>query len=175
GYIADRNNSLDWLFAVDGGDQPEDGLYPANAAVYVEGSTTYEWVLAQERLLENPERWAELYGSRPTFVFSTRDLPVPAGADVRVVSGDVRDALPQIRDAAGGGDVWIVGGGELAAQFADAGALDRICLSIAPVALDGGAPLLPRRLGSDRLRLLSARAAGQFVRAEYEVVQTTAQ
>lgn len=169
GWIADQQNSLDWLFSVEAGEAPADGLWPAEARVLVEGSTTYEWVLAHEGLLERPERWTELYGDKVTFVFTSRDLPVPAGADVRFLSGDVATALPVIREAAAGSDIWVVGGGELAGQFFDAGALDEIALSVAPVALDGGAPLLPRRIESDRLRLRSAGAVGQFARLVYEV------
>lgn len=67
------------------------------------------------------------------------------------------------------GDIWIVGGGDLAGQFLDADALDEIALSVAPVALTGGAPLLPRRVGSERLRLTSATAVGPFARLVYAV------
>ena len=169
GWIADESNSLGWLFAVDGGDHPDEGLFPAEAAVMVEGSTTYEWVLAESDLLAHPEKWQEFHGERPTFVFSTRALPVPAGADVRFVQGPVLDALPAIREAAAGGDIWVVGGGDLAGQFLDAGVLDEIALSVAPVALTGGAPMLPRRVESDRLRLVSDRAVGQFARLVYAV------
>lgn len=170
GFIADDDNSLEWLFAVDGGDQPEDGLYPANADVLVEGSTTYLWVLNQESLLESPQRWSELYGDKVTFVFTSRDLPVPTGADVRFLSGDVRDALHTIRAAAGDSDIWVVGGGELAGQFLDADALDQIAISLAPAVLTGGAPLLPRVVEPNRLRLVSAHAVGQFARVIYDVV-----
>ena len=104
-----------------------------------------------------------------TFVFTTRDLPIPEGADVTLVSGDVTDVLPRLREAAGDADIWVVGGGDLAGQFLDAGALDEIAVSVAPVLLTGGAPLLPRRLESDRLRLVSAKAVGQFARLVYAV------
>ena len=170
GFIADENNSLDWLFAVEGGEQPAAELMPADAAVLVEGSTTYEWVLNHEDLLAHPERWSGFFGTKPTFVFTTRELPVPTGADVRFVSGDLAAALPAIRAAAGDGDIWVVGGGELVGQFLDAGALDEIAVSIAPATLASGAPLFPRRVGPDRLRLVSARAVGQFARLVYEVV-----
>jgi dihydrofolate reductase len=169
GFLADDQNSLAWLFAVEGGEQPDEGLFPTGATVMVEGSTTYEWVLAETDLLAHPEKWAEFHGDRPTFVFTTRDLPTPAGADVRFVAGSVADALPAIREAAGDGDVWIVGGGDLAGQFLDAGALDEIAISVAPVALGGGAPLFPRRVESDRLRLESAAKVGQFARLVYRV------
>jgi dihydrofolate reductase len=172
GWIADENNSLAWLFAVDGGEHPDDGLFPSGATVLVEGSTTYEWVLAESDILAHPEKWSEFHGDRPTFVFTTRELPVPQGADIRFVRGDVTEHLPAIREAAGDGDIWIVGGGDLAGQFLDAGALDTIALSVAPVALDGGAPLFPRRIESDRLKLVSAEAHGQFARLVYAVLPT---
>lgn len=169
GWIADEGNSLDWLFAVEGGEQPAEGLVPSTASVLVEGSTTYQWVLAAEDILAHPERWRNFHGDRTTFVFTTRELPKPEGADIRFVSGSVAELLPEIRRAAGGGDIWVVGGGELAGQFLDADALDEIALSVAPVALTGGAALLPRRLEADRLRLESATQVGQFARLIYTV------
>ena len=170
GWIADEDNSLAWLFAVEGGEHPDDGLFPTGVSVMVEGSTTYEWVLAESDILAHPEKWREFHGDRPTFVFTTRELPVPEGADIRFVSGPVADVLAEIRAAAGDGDIWVVGGGDLAGQFLDAGALDEIALSVAPVALTGGAPLFPRRVESDRLRLVSASAVGQFARLVYRVL-----
>ena len=158
------------VFAVEGGDHPDDGLFPTSVSVMVEGSTTYEWVLAESDILAHPEKWREFHGDRPTFVFTTRELPVPEGADIRFVSGPVADVLAEIRAAAGDGDIWVVGGGDLAGQFLDAGVLDEIALSVAPVALTAGAPLFPRRVGSDRLRLVSASAVGQFARLVYRVL-----
>ena len=123
GWIADEDNSLAWLFAVDGGSEPDAAMLPANATVLVEGSTTYEWIPAEEDILDHPEKWRGFHGDRPTFVFTTRSLPTPEGADVRFVSGPVADALPAIRAAAGDGDVWVVGVGDLAGQFLDATAV----------------------------------------------------
>lgn len=42
GFIADERNSLAWLFAVEDGEHPDEGLFPSGASVLVEGSTTYE-------------------------------------------------------------------------------------------------------------------------------------
>lgn len=170
GWIADEDNSLEWLFSVPGGDTPDEELLPQDMSVLVEGSTTYEWILEHEDILTHPEKWHDFHGERPTFVFTTRDLPVPEGADVRFVQGSVTDVLPQIREAAGEGGIWVVGGGDLAGQFLDADALDGIALSIAPVALTGGAPLLPRRVGGERLELVSARVVGPFARLVYKVL-----
>lgn len=177
GFIADADHSLQWLFDVpqeSSGSSAEDDWADSpigEAAVIVKGSTTYEWVLENENIRDNPARWTELFGKKPVFVFSTRELWVPPEAPVHVVSGKVSDALTEIRAAAGGGDIWLVGGGDLVGQFLDAGALDSIRLSVAPVVLDRGAPLLPRTIESDRLRLVGARPEGQFARLEYQVVR----
>jgi len=169
GFIADPQHSLTWLFDAAGGADPDPDLLPGNVGAMVEGSTTYEWVLAFSGLLEHPARWREYYGDKPTFVFTTRELPIPDGADVRFIAGTVSDALPRIREAAGERDIWVVGGGDLAGQFFDADALDEIAVSVAPVTLGAGAPLLPRRIDARRLTLQSARAAGPFARLVYRV------
>jgi dihydrofolate reductase len=169
GYIADEQNSLAWLFAVESESQPDQDAFLEPITVLVSGSTTYEWVLREEDLIAHPENWPGYFGDRPQFVFTTRDLPVPAGADVRFVRGSVADALPAIRGAAGAGDVWVVGGGDLAGQFLDAGALDEVQVSVAPAALTGGAPVLPRTVGPDRLHLRSVERFGQFAHLTYDV------
>jgi dihydrofolate reductase len=79
--------------------------------------------------------------------------------------------LPAIRQLAGDKDVWLVGGGDLVGQFADADALDEVHVSIAPVTLGAGAPLLPRVLDSTRLRLDEVSRASQFINAKYSVVR----
>ena len=70
--------------------------------------------------------------------------------------------------AAGGKNLWIVGGGDLAGQFADAGLLDEVIVYIAPVTLGSGAPLLPRRV---ELRLEELGRNRDFACARYAVVR----
>ena len=67
-------------------------------------------------------------------------------------------------------NVWIVGGGDLVGQFADVGLLDEVIVSIAPVTLGAGAPLLPRRI---ELRLDEMGRNGDFVAAKYSVVRSS--
>ena len=94
------------------------------------------------------------------------------GADLRFARGDVRPLHAEMVAAAGGKNVWLVGGGDLVGQFHDHGLLDELIVSIAPVTLGRGAPLLPRRITAPPLRLREARAmGGAFVRIRYEVVQ----
>ena len=168
GYLADERDSLEWLFVIA---QDSDG-FPAfleSVGAIVQGSTTYEWVVDHEGLLDAPGKWPEFYGPRPTWVFSSRELPQVPGADVRVVSGSVAARWNDIAASAGDRDIWVVGGGDLAGQFMDAGLLDEIRLSVAPVTLAAGKPLLPRRLESDRLELVSVAKNGQFAELTYAV------
>jgi dihydrofolate reductase len=71
--------------------------------------------------------------------------------------------------AANGKNIWLAGGGELVGAFADAGLLDEILLGMQPVFLGAGAPLLPRRLTSKRVRLESVDRNGQQVQLVYSV------
>ena len=96
------------------------------------GSTTYEWVLEHDHLLDNPGKWQDYYGTTPCWVFSHRTLPPIPGADLRFVSGDVVPVHQEMAKAAEGKNIWIVGGGELVGQFADHGLLDEIILGVHP-------------------------------------------
>jgi dihydrofolate reductase len=169
GFIADAGNSLDWLFEVEGGGENPFGAFFAGVGAFAMGATTYEWVLAHDRLLDEPQKWHGYYGDVPSWVFTHREMPAIPGADVRFVRGDVRPVHDAMVAAAAGRNVWLVGGGELVGQFADAGLLDEIILSVAPVTLGAGAPLLPRRLTSARLSLTGVRRNGQFANLTYAV------
>ena len=171
GFIADEDNSLSWLFAVDQGDGPPEDIL-GGVGTIVAGSTTYEWVMNATNMFAEPDKWQQFYGSRPMFVFTTRSLPAPEGADVRFIQGPVADHLAAIKAAAGEGNVAVSGGGDLVGQFLDIGALDEIIIGVAPVALTGGAPLLPRRVEADRLRLTDVTQRGQFVHLTYAVTNT---
>ena len=169
GFIADDANSLDWLFEVGGGGENPFAEFFKGVGAFAMGSTTYEWVLAHDNLLEHPEKWAEEYGDVPAWIFTHRDLPAIPGATLHFVQGDVRPVHAAMTEAATGKNVWIVGGGALAGDFADAGLLDELILGVAPVTLGSGAPLLPRRLTSSRLSLSAVERLGQFVHITYAV------
>ncbi len=161
GYIATPEHSLDWLLKQD---FDEDGpmAYPAfisRIGALAMGASTYEWVMRHERGV-----WGY---TQPTWVFTHRTLAVPDGADVRLTQSDVREVHTQMVDAADGKDLWIVGGGDLAGQFADAGLLDEVWLQYAPVTLGAGAPVLPRSLDLELVEVARNRA---FLCGRYRVL-----
>ncbi|MCB0716975.1 MAG: dihydrofolate reductase [Bacteroidetes bacterium] len=169
GFIADANNNLDWLLQFEGDDEGAyDGLIENTGAV-VMGSTTYEWLLDNHIHpdSDSPNPWPY---EQPTWVFTSRKLNGIPGADIRFAGGDVRPVYDKILQVVGDKNIWMVGGGELAGAFHDEGLLDELIISVAPVTLGGGAPLLPRRIAGPHLKLISAKSWGEgFVTIHYEV------
>jgi dihydrofolate reductase len=162
GFIADPDNSLEWLFT-----RAQDENGPQNYAAFIAkvgalamGATTYEWILGHEG-----SKWPY---EVPCWVFTHRELPVVPDAPITFVQGDVVPVHAELAAAAGDRNIWVVGGGDLAGQFADAGLLDEVIVSIAPVTLGAGAPLLPRRV---ELRLEELGRNGDFVAARFAVVR----
>jgi dihydrofolate reductase len=172
GFLADRNHSLEWLFQF----QPPAGedhydAFIKHVGALAMGSSTYEWLLRHHVFPEDPAKSPEAwFYKQPTWVFSSRSLrPVP-GEDIRFVEGDVRPVHEDMLKAAGEQDVWVVGGGELAGQFYDAGLLDEIVVTIASVTLGSGMPLLPRRIVTPPLILTYVQQHGEgFVTLKYTV------
>jgi dihydrofolate reductase len=170
GFIADADNSLEWLFQVEGDAEGMDQEYPrfmADVGAMAMGSTTYEWIADYTGFLDDPSKWEYTI---PTWVFSSRELPRVEGPDIRFVSGEVAPVHAEMVEAAGGKNVWLVGGGDLVGQFHDHGLLDEVIMGVAPVFLGAGAPLLPRRIPSSQLRLVDVTRHGStFVTLRYAV------
>src|SRR3954451_10178282 len=140
GYIAEEDGGLQWLFdaadnPLEGGDANYNAFYSQVGALAI-GASTYEFMLSHE--------WA--YEGVPAWVFTHRELATPEGADVRFVQGTVADHIADMHAAAGDRNLWVVGGGELASQFAEAGELDELIVSYVPAVLGRGIGLFARPL-----------------------------
>ncbi len=167
GFIADPHHSLSWLLSRDvdvRGPMGYERFLEEEVGALVMGSSTYTWLLEHELAGDQPKPWPY---QQPTWVFSSRDLPRVDG-DLRYVQGPVAPLHGEMVSAAGDRGVWVVGGGDLAGQFADAGLLDEVRVQYAPVVLGAGAPLLPRRL---ELRLEEVARNRDFACARYAVVR----
>lgn len=154
GYIADADDGIDWLTGYEGSyEGPEaegrpmgeggsyEGFY-AEVGALVSGSVTYEFVLNHMG-----EGGSSPYAGKPYWVLTSRDLPTLSGDDdVRIVRGDVKDLYEEMIASAGDRNLWILGGGNVASQLADAGLLDELILTVVPVVLGAGKPLFDRGL-----------------------------
>jgi dihydrofolate reductase len=159
GFLATEDDSLEWLFTL--GDIDDTG-YPdfiAQVGALAMGAVTYEWILRHADKVKEQTGLAWPY-TQPAWVFTHRELPNVERADIRFVQGGVEDVHAEMLEAAGGKNIWVVGGGDLAGQFHDAGLLDEAIIQVASVTLGKGKPLFPRRVTSPPWQLLSARQIG---------------
>ncbi|MGO4804845.1 dihydrofolate reductase family protein [Arthrobacter sp. 2MCAF15] len=158
GFIATVGDNLDWLLQFDGFDGGQDSYdaFMADVGSIAMGGGTYAWLREHE-----PATWP--YPDTPCWVFTHHEHSAPKGANVSFARGDVREAADDLTDQAGGRNVWVVGGGDLAAQFADAGLLDELIVSVIPVVLGSGKPLLPMKGPTPPLELTSSRTLGRGI------------
>jgi dihydrofolate reductase len=175
GYIAEADDTIDWLTgyeAVEPGEDVStveggyDDFYPEVGAL-VSGSVTYEFILGH---LERGGEWP--YAGKPCWILSSRTLPVPdgEGVDVRIRNAPVSELFDDMLSSAGKGNLWVVGGGNVASQFVEDGLLDEVLVTVVPVVLGHGKPLFDRRLPGGPMRLVdvSPRSSG-MVELRYEL------
>lgn len=181
GYIAEADDSLDWLLGYQGSFENADaepdpmseggayeGFYEGVRAL-VAGSATYEWILDH---LDDAGGGQWPYRGKPFWVLSSRELRLPEGegVDVRVADASVGELYGEMAAAAGDGVLWVVGGGGVASQFADEGRLDEVHLTVVPVVLGAGKPLFERRLPGGPMQLTGTRAfKSGMVELRYEI------
>ena len=161
GYIARSDGDLEWLTS-----RPAPkGFYGMNAFMRsidtkVLGRRTYEMSLRLGAEFESKSR---------SIVFSRHAPPADAPSGVQFVSEAIRPFVDRLR-AQPGKDIWLMGGGEIIASFLDEHAIDEFVISVAPVFIGEGIPLIARRQRHVSLELLSSeRFEDGLVQSRYHV------
>ena len=164
GYIARPDGDLEWLTS-----RPAPkGFYGMNAFMKsvdtkVLGRKTYEISLRMGAKFDS--------GSR-TIVFSRHPPPADAPPGVEFVNGAIGPFVSRLR-AQPGKDIWLMGGGEIIASFLDSQAIDEFVISVAPVFIGDGIPLIARRHRHVPLALRSVeRFEDGLVQLHYGVQNT---
>ncbi len=136
GYIARPDGNLDWLTS-----RPAPkGFYGMEAFMKsvdteIMGRKTYEAALSLGAKFDSKNR---------TIVFSRQPRPADAPKGVEFVNGDISAFVSRLRQNPGK-DIWLMGGGDLIASFLDANAIDEFVVSVVPVFIGDGIPLIARR------------------------------
>ncbi|PAV29159.1 hypothetical protein CIL05_12225 [Virgibacillus profundi] len=159
GYIATKDESLDWLFSVEGeGDNGYSEFYDTVETVLI-GKKTYDWIMRHETE-EFP------YKNKECYVF-TRST-VEDTEDVSFINGDIASFINQLKSQEGK-NIWIVGGGELLQTFIKEKLVDEIILTVAPTIIGNGIPLFREGEYQLDLSLKGTRNFNQFVELHYIV------
>jgi dihydrofolate reductase len=158
GFIATAKDDLAWLFEFDGfeGGKESYQSFMDGVGCIVMGSGTFAWLMEHE-----PGNWP--YAATPCYVFTHHEYAAPSGSDITFIRGPVQEFIQDFEADAGMKNVWVVGGGNLAAQFAAAGRLDDIILSVIPVVLGDGKRLLPVDGPTPPLQLTASRTLGRGI------------
>ncbi|WP_010275220.1 dihydrofolate reductase family protein [Paenibacillus senegalensis] len=159
GYIAAKDESLEWLFKVEGeGDNGFAEFYGTTDTVLM-GKKTYDWVKKHE-----PNEFP--YALKACYVFTR--TPRNNTEEVQFVHGDIPAFVDQLKTREGK-NIWLVGGGQLLHSFLENDLVDELIVTVAPAVLGGGIPLFPEGKYQLELRLKGMRRFNQFVELHYEV------
>ena len=173
GFIARRDGSVDWLEIADefeGGEtlDPDDVHdFLTTIDCYVMGSRTYETALSFEA---RGLGW--VYGDKPTFVLTTRELPKVRDT-VEFYSGDLTELVhgrlkPRFRG------IWFVGGGAVSGECLRLGLADEIRYSIVPILIGDGISFFEGLDKDVELHLLEVKAYENGMIALHHEVRETA-
>lgn len=142
GYIAGPNGEADWI----GIDSEVDfGAIWAQFDTLLMGRLTYE--AGRKRLGE------KAFAGKKTFVFS-RTMRQSDHQPVTIIS-NLNVGWVETLKSQSAKDVWLMGGGELFRSFLDCGCVDTVEVTVIPVMLGSGVPLLPAPYKPAKLRLIS--------------------
>lgn len=158
GFIADREGGLGWLAPFEGGDEDYgyERFYASVDAVLM-GRATFEFC----RTLS---QWP--YAGKPVRVFARSPIERPP-SDTLMVAGPP-SAIVESLEAGGLRRAYLVGGGLLAAAFREQGLINGYIVSVVPVILGGGTPMIAPGGSVDRLILVGSHAFGSgIVQNEY--------
>jgi dihydrofolate reductase len=159
GYIATKDESLEWLFAVEGeGDNGFSEFYDTVDTVLM-GKKSYDWVMKQE-IEEFP------YKNKECYVFTRSSYQDTE--NVKFVNDDINNFVNKLKNK-GGTNIWVVGGGELLNSFIQEDLVDEFIITIAPTILGNGIPLFKEGNHQLDLSLKETKKFNQFIELHYEV------
>jgi dihydrofolate reductase len=110
----------------------------------------------------------------PVFVLTHHErepLEMEGGTTFAFVTDGIESALERAKDAAGGKDVALGGGADVAQQYLAAGLLDELQLNVVPILLGAGTPLFDERTAAaaPALELVKAVDAPGVTHLRYRV------
>lgn len=159
GYIATEDDSLEWLFKVEGeGDNGYNEFYKTIDTILI-GRRTYDWIMDKEKG-DFP------YKNKNCYVFSKSISG--KNENVEFINDEIVEFTNKIKESKGG-NIWIVGGGNLLYSFIKEKLVDEFIINIAPTLIGSGIPLFKQINFEFELKLKGIRRFNQFAELHYEL------
>lgn len=161
GYIATEDDSLEWLFKVEGEGDAGYAEFMKTIDTVIMGRRTYDWVMDFEKGIYP-------YPGLQSYIF-TRTVPAESSAgEIEFINEEIADFANKLKQEPGK-NIWVIGGSQLLAGFMEAGLIDEFIISIAPVVIGKGIPLFQKSDLMTEYRLKEVKRYGEFAQLHYEM------
>ena len=149
GKIARKNGDVDWLDNIPNPDESDYGYYAFYNSIdtVIQGNNTYRQVLNFG--IDYP------YADKENYVL-TRNQSLTSDDNVTFITADHIDRIREIKQATGG-DIWLVGGGQINTLLWNAGLIDEIILHVMPIIIPDGIELFDGVPSEMRLTLTETK------------------
>ncbi|MFE8700109.1 dihydrofolate reductase family protein [Cytobacillus sp. FJAT-54145] len=159
GFIAAEDESLDWLFRVEGeGDNGYSAFYETVDTILM-GRKTFDWVMQHEN-------GNFPYANKECYVF-TKSV-IQDSQHVKFINEDIVSFTNHLKSR-NGKNIWIVGGGGLLQTFLKEKLVDELIITVAPALIGKGIPLFREGDYEIELSLKGFKQYNQFGELHYEV------
>lgn len=152
GFIARSDGSFDWLdLPSPEGNYGMDEFYKSIDTI-LWGRKTCDMAIEMQK---NGVAGAGFDTTVKNYVFTRGAVPSAAPAGVEYVKEPIKAFATRLREA-GGKDIWMMGGGGIIGSFLDEGEIDEFMISLIPVFIGEGIPLLGPGRRTIPLKLISS-------------------
>ncbi|WP_033544004.1 dihydrofolate reductase family protein [Planococcus sp. CAU13] len=159
GYIATEDDSLDWLFKVEGEGDAGYSEFMETIDTVVMGRRTYDWVMEMEKG-EYP------YPGLKSYIFSRTVSPNASSENIEFTDMDIPAFADKLKSQPGK-NIWVIGGSRLLADFMESGLIDEFIISIAPIIIGKGIPLFQKSDLMTEYKLKDIKRYGEFAQLHY--------
>lgn len=163
GKIATTDGSVDWLESIPNPEKLDYGYVDFNKSIdtTIQGYSTYDQVMSWE--IDFP------YANTKNYVL-TRRKEFANTKDVEFISENHTEFIQKLKEEEGG-DIWLIGGGQINTLLLNAGLLDEIYIFIMPIILSGGIELFGALPKETKLELISSKTyeSSGVIEIKYQV------
>ncbi|RRK11369.1 dihydrofolate reductase [Lactiplantibacillus garii] len=161
GYLATKDNRLDWLFKTSGANEAPTKEFMQQVDTAIMGRHTYEYTMAQTTdQLINPFNPAT-----QNIVMTSK--PHAGDVHTQFTNASVTELVRELREK-DGGNIWIVGGTGVLMPLLAANLVDELFIQIAPVVLGNGLPLFTAINHQQRFKLVATHQYGQLAEVHFQ-------